>query len=98
VSEAYEVLGDAQKKSNYDRYGSADPAGAGFGGGGGGFGGFGAGGAGFDGGDIFGDIFSEFFGGGSSSRAKKKSHAERGADLRYKTELSLEEMFNGTEM
>jgi molecular chaperone DnaJ len=95
VSEAYEVLGDSQKKSNYDQYGSAD-GGAGFGGGAGG--GFGGGFGGFDSGDIFGDIFSEFFGGGASSRQKKKSYAERGADLRYKTELSLEEMFSGAEI
>ena len=57
VQEAYETLGDEQKRAAYDQYG---PAGAngGFGGGAGGFGGFD--GAGFGG---FEDIFSSFFGG-----------------------------------
>ena len=58
IQEAYETLGDEQKRAAYDQYG---PAGAngGFGGGAGGFGGFD--GAGFGG---FEDIFSSFFGGG----------------------------------
>ena len=57
VNEAYAVLSDPDKKAKYDQYGFAgiDPN-AGFGEGG--FGGFG----GFDGSDIFGDIFSSFFG------------------------------------
>lgn len=92
ISQAYEILGDSQKKSNYDQYGSEDGKPFGSSSGSGGFGGFG----GSE--DIFGDIFSEFFGGGASSKNQKKSYAEKGADLRYKTELSLEEMFNGTEI
>jgi molecular chaperone DnaJ len=56
ANEAYEVLGDAEKKSRYDRFGHAgvDPS---MGGGGAGYGGFsGFGGGGFE--DIFGDIFA----------------------------------------
>lgn len=49
ISEAYSVLSDAEKRANYDRYGSAEGAG---------FGAFA--GAGF--GDIFEDIFGDFFG------------------------------------
>jgi molecular chaperone DnaJ len=92
ISNAYEVLGDKEKKANYDQYGTSD-GGSPFGQSspGGGFGGF-------DPGDLFGDIFSEFFGGGGQSSRKKRSYAERGSDLRYKVDLTLEEMFNGTEI
>lgn len=71
IQEAYEVLGDAQKRATYDQYGHAGMDGAA---------GFGQGGfssAGFDFGDM-GDIFSSFFGGGSSSR--QRSGPMRGND------------------
>ena len=53
INEAYEILSDADKRAQYDRFGHDGPAG--FGGGTGGFGGFG--------GDFggMGDIFDMFF-------------------------------------
>ena len=90
VNEAYAVLSDPEKKSKYDQFGHAafDPN-AGFGGNGG-FGGFG--GFGFDGGDIdLGDIFSSFFGGGSTSSARRKNAPRRGSDIALRLTISFEE-------
>ena len=88
VNEAYGVLSDKTKKSNYDTYGSAEgPQGfGGFGGGsgfGGGFGGFG------DFGDIFSNIFGGAFGGGRSRN--HTSQATQGADIQVKMKLSFVE-------
>ncbi len=93
AAEAYEVLGDEDKRSNYDRYGHSEGAASG------GFGG--AQGMSMEDifeqfGDIFGgggrgDPFDSFFGGGRSGGFRK----EKGSDLRVRLTLSLKEMAQG---
>ena len=88
ISEAYEVLSDSQRRQQYDTFGHAGMGGGGFEG----FGGFDFGQGGF--GSAFGDIFEEFFSGGPS---RTRTRQERGTDLRYDLELSLEEAAFGKE-
>lgn len=88
VNEAYGVLSDAEKKAQYDQYGHAAFEQGGGGYGGGGFGGF-------DGFDFnVGDIFSSFFGGGSSSRGGANA-PHRGDDIGIRVVLSFEEAYFG---
>ena len=90
AASAYEVLSDAQKRAQYDRFGHRAFQG---GAGGGGFHGF------QDAEEIFshfGDIFGDFFGmGGGQSRSK--TGPRRGSDLRYVTEITLKEVIEGVD-
>lgn len=85
INEAYEVLGDKDKKAKYDQFGHAGMDPNGFGGAGSG-GGFGGGFGGFE--DIF-DIFSNL--GGFGSSGKSKNGPRQGADLKYEVEIDFNE-------
>lgn len=97
INAAYEVLGDEKKRANYDRFGSSEGAGTGFGGGG-----FGGGMGGFDFSSMggFSDIFEGIFGGagggfsgmgGSYSEARTRKRAVQGGDVRISMNLTFEE-------
>ena len=85
INEAYQALSDTQKRAAYDRFGHAAFNGAG-----------GAGGPGFgaDFSDFMTDIFDNFFG-DTRSRGRSSGGRERGADMRYNLEITLEEAFQG---
>lgn len=84
AAEAYEVLSNAEKRSQYDRFGH-DGLKGGFGGG-----------MNMD--DIFsqfGDIFGSAFGGGSFGGSRGGKRVVKGSNLRVKMKLTLEEIFSG---
>ena len=82
LNEAYQHLSDAQKRAAYDRYGHAafDQSSMSDG--------FAASMS-----DIFDDLFGDMMGGGR--RGRQSGGRERGADLRYNLEITLEEAFHG---
>jgi len=88
AAEAYEILSDADKKAQYDRYGHAGVSGNGRG-----YGNMEDIFSQF--GDIFGDdLFGNFFGGGRS-RGGQRSRGIRGSNLRIKLKLNYEEIAKG---
>ncbi len=93
AAEAYGVLSDPEKRARYDRYGHAGVEG--------GAGGFSGGGMTMEDifehfSDIFGDFggspFEQFFGG---STRRRRPRGQRGANLRVKVKLTLEEIAKG---
>src|SRR6201746_1461950 len=82
INEAYEVLKDGEKRAAYDRFGHAA-----FEQGGGAGPGFGAGFA-----SSFSDIFEDLFG---MAGQRGRGGRERGQDLRYNMEITLEEAYLG---
>src|SRR5882762_308020 len=95
AAEAYEILSDADKRAQYDRYGHAGLSGNGRGG-------FSGGNMNMDDifsqfGDILGDdIFGSFFGGGRrGGGGNGRSRGVRGSNLRVKIKLNYEEIAKG---
>ena len=90
AAEAYEVLGNAEKRQRYNQFGHAGVGGAN--------GGFGGGGMNMD--DIFsqfGDIFGGAFGFNSGNSRGGGRRVMRGTNLRVKVKLTLEDIANGVE-
>lgn len=86
IQKAYAILSDKQKRASYDQFGHAGVD-ASMGGGHGGFGGFG---------DVFEDIFENIFSGGRGHA--RQSRGQRGADLQFNAQLTLEEAALGKEI
>lgn len=100
LNEAYGILSDEQKRAAYDRMGHAAFEQGGGGGGGAGF---------HDFNDIFSQIFggagggasggfADMFGGGGQGGGRRRQTVQRGSDLKYELEISLEEAFKGKDI
>lgn len=99
INQAYEVLGNEQKKKMYDQFGTTGGPG-GMGGGGQGFGGFDF--SGFQQGDMgdIADLFQSFFGGAAGGRARGGAQpraAQRGADHETSVGIDFAEVVTGAE-
>lgn len=95
INEAYEVLGNAKRKAQYDQFGSAGMGGGA--GGGAGFGGFDF--SGFQQGNYqdvngFADIFESFFGGGAGGGGRGRKRG-KGADLQVQIQIPFTEAVSG---
>jgi molecular chaperone DnaJ len=103
ISAAYDVLGDPDKRKQYDRGGLGAFFGGGSGGGGGTGGGFSGG---FDAGG-FGDILRDLFGGGAAgggagagarSAGRRGPRQERGRDLEAEVSINFEQSVRGAQV
>ncbi len=86
INEAYEVVGNAERRAQYDRFGTTGNGN----GAQGGFGGFDFGGFDFGQASDLGDLFEGFFGGG-----RRRSASEEGASRQVRLEIDLQDALHG---